>query len=210
MLVFRTGSVRAATAVGNGKTRQTTISVNYTRYEWWLLRWSDNKLLCHVYIDHEGLPTAADILTDCGGTIYKQWINTQACSGLGQGDIAPSDCVGLYLYFIGSAPAVKNVKIDLPPATVNVTLSGCTPTPPENLCPVIPSLHLVGVEPLPNAQITAIHVKMDGVETECSGSECDVPLHPTPLLGMTVEFWADSSFGDSSETFFTAGALPIK
>jgi hypothetical protein len=201
MLISRTGSVRAIDNPGDGKNRQTTIAVSYSRYEWWLLRWSDNNLLCHVYIDHEGLPTAGDILTDCGGTIYNQWINTQPCSGLDQGDIAPSGCLGLYLYFIGSAPAVKNVKIDLPPATVNVTLSGCTPTPPENLCPVIPSLHLTGVEPLPNAQIIAIHVKLDGVETVCPGSECDVPLHPTRLNGTTVEFWADSSFGDSSQTF---------
>ncbi len=196
-----TGNVRAAdnSTVNNG--RQATIVVTYTRFEWWLLQWSDNQLLCHVYIDHEGLPTANDILTDCGGPIYRQWINTLPCSGLDQGAIAPSGCIGLYLYFIGSAPAEKKVTIDLPPAEVDVTLSGCTPTPPENLCPVIPSLHLEGVEPLPNEQITAIHVSINGVETTCQGSACDVPLNPTPVAGTTIEFWADSSFGDSSAVF---------
>ncbi len=195
------GLVRAADSSGGNHGRQASIVVTYTRYEWWLLRWSDNQLLCHVYVDHEGLPTANDILTDCGGTIYTQWINTQPCSGLEGGEITPSVCIGLYLYFIGSAPAEKKVTIDLPPAKVEVTLGGCTPTPPENLCPVIPSLHLEGVEPLPNEQITAIHVSIDGAETICQGNSCDVPLNATPLAGTTVQFWADSSFGDSSAVF---------
>src|SRR5512143_1888851 len=194
-------SVRAAGDSGGEKVRQTTIVVTYTRYEWWLLRWSDNQLLCHVYVDHEGLPNANDILTDCGGTVYKQGIVTQPCSQSDLGELFPSACTGLYLYFIGSAPAEKEVKIDLPPAVVYVTLSGCNPVPPENLCPSIPSLHLEGVEPLPNEQIIAIHVKMDNVETTCSGNTCDVPLHATRMAGTTVEFWADSSFGDSSEVF---------
>ncbi len=196
-----TGIVRAADNTGGVMGRQTSIVITYTRYEWWLLRWSDNELLCHVYIDHEGLPSANEILTDCGGTVYTQWINTLPCTGLSAGHIPPSGCLGLYLFFIGSAPAEKEVKIDLPPAEVYVTLSGCSPVPPENLCPTLPSLHFEGIEPLPNEQITAIHVKMDNVETTCTGSVCNVPMHATRLAGSTVEFWADSSFGDSSEVF---------
>jgi len=201
ILLSGTGSVRAADNASGEKTRQSTIVVTYTRYEWWLLRWSDNQLLCHVYIDHEGWPTAEDVLTDCGGTIYNQWLNTQPCSGLDQGNILPSGCIGLYLFFIGSAPAEKEIKVDLPPAQVYVTLSGCSPVPPENLCPIIPSLHFEGEEPLPNEQVNAIHVKMDGVETSCQGNTCDIQLHSTRLAGTNVEFWADSSFGDSSAIF---------
>jgi hypothetical protein len=199
--LFGIGNVHAADNVEGEKVRQATIVVTYTRYEWWLLRWSDNQLLCQVYVDHEGWPTADDVLTDCGGTIYSQWINTQPCTGLDQGQLLPSGCTGLYLYFIGSAPAEKEIKVDLPPAQVYVTLSGCTPVPPENLCPMIPSLHFEGMEPLPNEQITIIHVKMDGIETACQGDTCDIPLHATRLAGTTVEFWADSSFGDASAIF---------
>jgi hypothetical protein len=198
-----TGVVRAADNSSDQKVRQATIVVSYTRYEWWLLQWSDNTLLCQVYIDHEGWPTADDVLTDCGGTIYNKWINTHPCIGLDQGQIPTSGCTGLYLYFIGSAPAEKEIQVDLPPAEVYVTLSGCSPIPPENLCPTIPNLHFEGEEPLPNEQITVIHVKMNGIETTCMGNSCDVPLHATRLAGTTVEFWADSSFGDSS-TVFTA------
>jgi len=195
------GTVRAANEPNGDIVRQSTILVGYTRYEWWLLRWSDNQLLCHVYIDHEGWPTAEEVLTDCGGTIYSQWINTQPCSGLDQGHTLPAGCIGLYLFFIGSAPAERKILVDLPPAQVYVTLSGCTPIPPENICPIIPSLHFRGEEPLPNEQITAIHVKMDNVETTCQGNSCDIKLRSTRLVGATVEFWADSSFGDSSAIF---------
>ena len=67
-------------------------------------------------------------------------------------------CVrGVYLLLIGSQPAEKTILVDLPPIQVWVTLSGCTPTSPENLCPEIPSLLLTGEEPLPNEHITAIY-----------------------------------------------------
>jgi hypothetical protein len=199
--VLGPGIVRAADDTPEEKIRESTITVTYTRYEWWLLRWSDNQIVCHVYIDHEGLPTADEILTDCGGEIYNQWLATQPCPGLDQASLPPSGCVGLYLYFIGSAPAEKEIKVILPPAQVYVSLSGCDPVEPENLCPIIPKLHVIGEEPLPNEQISAIHVRMDGVETTCPGNICDVQLRPTKLTGLMVEFWADSSFGDSSVIF---------
>jgi hypothetical protein len=120
---------------------------------------------------------------------------------LGEGVLPSSICTGFYLYFIGSAPAEKEITVNLPPATVSISLSGCNPIPPENLCPTIPKLHLVGNEPLPNEGIIGIHVRMDGYETTCKGGICDFQLRPTRLTGMTIEFWADSSFGDSSEVF---------
>jgi hypothetical protein len=200
---FRTGMVRAADNPTEEVVRKATIVISYTRYEWWLLSWSDNQIICQVFIDHEGWPTAEEVLTDCGGAIYNQWLATQSCTGLDQGSLPPSGCTGLYLYYVGSAPAQKEIVVNLPPPQVYVTLSGCSPVAPENLCPTIPKLHFVGDEPLPNQQITAIHVKMDGVETTCQGSICDIQLLPTNMSGSSVEFWADSSFGDSS-TIFTA------
>jgi hypothetical protein len=182
---FRSDQLCACCAddTSGGKIRESTIVVSYTRYEWWLLRWSDNEIVCQVYIDHEGLPTADEILTDCGGDIYNQWLGTQPCLGLGSGAEPPSNCLGLYLFFIGSSPAEKEIKVNLPPAEVFISLYGCVPVKPENLCPTIPKLHFVGEEPLPNEQITAIHVRMDGIETTCAGNTCDVQLRPTKLTG---------------------------
>jgi hypothetical protein len=196
-----TGRVRAADTTGGDKGRKATIVMAYTRYEWWLLQWSDSKLVCQVFIDHEGWPTLPEVLTDCGGKVYTQWTNTQSCAGMDNGQQPPGGCLGLYLYYVGSAPAEKQIEVDLPPSEVDITLSGCSPTPPENLCPTIPALHFEGVEPLPNEQITAIHVKYNNVESACEGNACDIPLRSTTLVGTTIQFWADSSFGDSSAVF---------
>ena len=40
--------------------RQTVIVVPYTEYKWWLLRWTDNQILCEFTTDHEGLPTGEE------------------------------------------------------------------------------------------------------------------------------------------------------
>jgi hypothetical protein len=201
-LVWGTGDVWAA---GGDEPetieRQTTITVSYTRYEWWLLRWDTSQLICQVYIDHSGLPSADEILIDCGGDIYRLWINTPACGGLEDGSSQPTQCTGLYLFFIGSEPAEKTIDVDLPPPQVWVELSGCEPRFPDNLCPTLPMLYFTGEEPLPNEHIAALHVLMDGQPFDCLGATCSVPLRPTTLAGMAVEFWADSSFGDSSAHF---------
>ena len=199
--VLGTGGVHAAESTNEEIIRQATINVSYTRYEWWLLRWSDNQIICHVYIDHEGWPTTDEVLDDCGSAIYNQWIYTQPCNGLDQNQVPSSDCLGLYLFFYGSSTAQKEILVNLPPSQVYVSLTGCNPIAPENLCPTIPKLHFIGDEPLPNEQIKTIHVIMDGIETVCQGETCDIQLRPTNLSGTTVEFWADSSFGDSSEKF---------
>ena len=181
--------------------RQTTITITYTRYEWWLLRWDTSQILCQVYIDHTGLPTADDILVDCGRDIYWQWVNTPSCDGLEDGTARTAECAGLYLFYIGSQLTERSIEIELPPAQVWVELVGCTPSVPDNLCPTIPSLLFTAEEPLPNEQITAVHVLLGGWLYDCLGAVCAVPLRPTIIDGMPVEFWADSSFGDSSEHF---------
>ena len=42
---------------------------------------------------------------------------------------------------------------------------------------------------------------MMGSHFSARSSVCKLPLRATPLQGVTVEFWADSSYGDSSEHF---------
>jgi hypothetical protein len=62
-------------------------------------------------------------------------------------------------------------------------------------------LILKGEEPLPNEQIISIEGIYDGTPFVCQGSECIIQLNATPLQGVMVEFWANSSFGDSTEHY---------
>jgi hypothetical protein len=179
--------------------RQASITIPFIKYEWWLNYWADNRIICQMFTDHEGWPTGEEILASCGSSVYNEWLRTPACPQLEQGK--PSLCAGVYLLLIGSQPEEKTILVDLPPIQVWVTLFGCTPSSPENLCPDIPSLLLTGEELLPNEHISAIHAILDGQLYQCDTVTCTVPLKATPLDGLPVEFWADSSYGDSSEHF---------
>lgn len=181
--------------------RQTEIVVTLEETEWWLIRWADNHITCQIYVDHTGLPANQEISKACDKEIYTEWTQTPACDVATQGFIESTTCKGMYLFEVGSEINEHTVVVDLPPATVWLSISGCTLEPPENFCKKIPSLLLTGQEPLPNEHIDAIHAVIGKKEYTCTAAVCEIPLTPTLLRGIQVEFWADSSFGDSSEHF---------
>jgi hypothetical protein len=188
-------------AYAQQKPRQVTIVVPYTAYEWWLIQWEGNQILCRIVVDHEGLPTEDEVLDACGSLLYNLWINTPPCADAAEGKKDVTTCKGLYLHLISASPSEKEVVVDLPPPSVWVSLEGCQPKPPENLCQTIPYLLLTGEEPLPNEKIVSIRGTYAGQPFSCPGSVCKLALQPTPLEGVLVEFWALSSYGDESEHF---------
>ncbi len=180
----------------------TEIIVPYTEHEGWLIRWSTNQPECQIFTDHEGLPTGDDIYVYCGKDIYKEWFETDTCPDAISKNGDTASCKGLYLHLISATPREKIVKVDLPTAEAWINLTGCTPIPPENRCETLPNLLFVGEEPLPNETITQIQGTFNWIPFVCPpGDTCEIPLRPTPLDGVVVEFWADSSYGDSSEHY---------
>ncbi len=199
MLVSTVWAVKLASAEEDG--RQTTIVVPYTEYTWWLLRWIDNQILCEFTTDHEGLPTEEEVLRACGAEIFDQWQDTPPCKKIANGGQDTTACSGLYLYLVSATPKEQEVLIELPLPVVWVALEGCEPLSPDNLCTSMPSLLLTGEEPLPNEEIVAIQGTYAGQPFLCESERCTLPLRPTPPGGVTVEFYADSSYGDSSKVF---------
>ena len=181
--------------------RETTIVVSYTEYLWWLIIWETNEILCLVRVDHEGIPTHEEVYQACGEYLYTIWINTPPCSAAVDGSGDTRECLGVYLYLASIQYKEKEVIIELPPATVWVALDGCSPVPPKNICPTIPNLLIIGEEPLPNEEIIAIHGTYDGNPFICDSATCSLPLRPTRIKGVTIEFWVDSSYGDSSQKY---------
>ncbi len=177
--------------------RQTTVVMTYTEYLWWVIRYADNALLCEVPIDHEGLPTLREVSQACGAQVADVWWHTPLCKP----NKPLERCEGVYLHLALTTPKEREVVITLPTPVVWLSLEGCAPKPPENFCQQIPSLLLQAEEPLPNERILAVQGTIDGDYFYCEGEVCLLPLRPTPLQGVTVEFWADSSYGDSSERF---------
>ena len=183
----------------SGGRRTTKITVTFTRHKWWLIRWSNNQIACAFYSEQEGLPALADVEGQCDKKVFDEWRATKPCN---LAEVASTtQCPGLYLQLIETTTQEREIELELPTPKVWVSIDNCNPQPPENRCTTLPNLVLTGEEPLPNEIIVSIQGTIAGVPFTCGGDVCVIPLQPTGLDGITVEFWADSSFGDSSERY---------
>lgn len=177
--------------------RQMEIIIPYAESEWWLMRWANNTHECRIIIDHEGLPYPDDIYVYCGDSLHQEWLDTESCDPALDGEDT-SSCSGLYLHQVATEPKEKILLVDLPLPEAWISISGCSPTPPENRCETLPNVLITAEEPLPNETITYIQGTLNGIPFVCDGSTCEVPMRPTLDQGVVVTFWADSSYGDSS------------
>ena len=175
------------------------IEVVYTEYEWWLVYWQDGTLACNLYIDHDQLPSASDIYSQCGEKIYQLWMQSTPClkAESNQSEV----CSGMYLYPARSEKIMKKMEIELPSPRVWVDLQDCISVRGTELCAEIPSLIINANDPLPNESIEKIQGTMNEIPFLCFGSTCELPLLVTGENGVSVEFWADSSFGDSTSHY---------
>ncbi|MDX1436140.1 MAG: hypothetical protein R3335_04975, partial [Anaerolineales bacterium] len=182
--------------------RKVEIIVPIVQTEWWLVNWETNEIECSLVVEHDEFPKAAEVIYSCGEDIYIQWAETPSCT------IPPEPpppgtpiCEGLYLFQASRRQAEKTVEVDLPLSSVLLTISGCTLVPPRNLCDEVPNLVFIGHEPLPNEQTIAIHIRSEDEEIDCAGERCEIPMPITTLEGIEIEFWGDSSYGDSSPVY---------
>lgn len=199
LMIFRAASlVRAQEEGPDEPERDLTLTVDFTVYKWWLIRYSDNQVICTVLTEKEGLPVYADIDYHCGPTISRQWENSAPCPYSGS---EINKCSGFYLHFLGSSQAQRKVEVTLPLPQVFISLEGCIPVPPQNTCNTTPSLLFSAEEPLPNEQVIRVQGWIGAESFSCPGSQCSIPLKPTGDGGTEIQFWADSSYGDSSEHY---------
>jgi len=181
--------------------RKTDIVVPFTQYEWWMLSWSDNELQCQIFTDHEGLPTNDEIFVYCGEDLYKQWVETDACPAINNDSDDAEECEGFYLHQVATEELTKTIQVELPSAEARIGIQGCDLNPPDNFCETLPTLVITGYEPLPNEHITKIQGTYNDIPFLCEDNVCEVPMRPTPVEGVVVEFWAESSFGDETEHY---------
>ncbi len=188
----------AGSASPPGPDRITTITVNYTAYEWWMATWNKNSVVCSLVVDHEGQPTLGEIYQNCDQGIYATFRDQPPCDILGD----TRHCEGYYLVLIGTSESQRQVTVLLPPALVWLSLEGCDAISRvgTNICENTPILVLQGQEPLPNQHIVGIEGTMDGQPFSCDPT-CRIQLAPTDADGVALQFWAWSSYGDSSQEF---------
>src|SRR5262245_44648669 len=115
-------AVAAPPSAPPGPDRYSVVTVDYTKYSWWMIRWGETDIVCELETDHEGLPTPGDVYVDCGQDIYNKWVSQEPCT---ENNI--SLCKGFYVVLVKSEPAQKEVSTKLSPPIVQVTLENCNP-----------------------------------------------------------------------------------
>lgn len=180
--------------------RKAHISIPITKYRWWLIRYTNNNIVCSFTIEHDGLPTTDDITNLCDKKTADEWATSKPCD-LGQvGSL--DQCPGFYLLPINSTSTERQVDIALPLPSAWISITNCNPSPQDKKrCTNLPNVQIIGEEPLPNESIISIQGTVNGEPFSCPGSTCSVPLKPTGLDGTALIFWADSSFGDATEHY---------
>jgi len=180
-----------------GPDRYAVTTVDYTKYFWWMIHWNETEVECAIEVDHEGMPTPGDIYVDCGETLYNKWVNQKPCK-----EFDVTLCDGFYVVLVGQEPAQKKISTKLQPPIVQVTLENCNPvyTSSTSICETQPILVLTGIEPLEGYEITGIEGLYGGQVFNC-GAICRLRLPITGEELFTLQFWAYSSYGDSSEAF---------
>jgi len=205
LLIALTGSAFGSFSRGSaapsqappGPDRYAVTTVDYTKYFWWMIRWGETDVECEIEVDHEGMPTPGDVYVDCGETIYDKWVEQKPCT---ESNI--NLCAGFYLVLISSEPAQKQISSKLQAPIVQVTLENCSPvyTSSTNICETEPVLVLTGIEPIQGYSITGIEGLYGDQLFNC-GPVCRLRLPVTNDEMFTLQFWAYSSYGDSSDVF---------
>jgi hypothetical protein len=147
---------------------------------------------------HEGKPTPAEIFRDCGQKVYDKWVSQPPCL-----EPKSKNCIGYYVLPVGQEQAQKEIPTELPAATAWLSLIDCQPVSSVSttVCESMPSLVVMGQEPLPNETITRVEGMLGQQPFSCDAPECIIPLQATDEAGLEMEFWAYSSYGDSSPLF---------
>ncbi len=167
-----------------------------TVYHWYLARWDNNQIVCHLYLPHPGYPTREEVRQSCGEAILQQWVRTPPCNA------ETGACRGLYLVFAGQGSYTEIVFTAIAPPQVYLSLPDCQPQGNGVYrCPQRPRLRLKAVEPMEGERIVSVQGQIANLPLSCEGDLCEVQLSPTSARGADLIFWARSSLGDSSQRY---------
>jgi hypothetical protein len=198
-LLSATSTGSAAPAPPPGPDRYKVLLVKYTSYEWYMATFKGNHIVCKIIVDYEGKPTLTDVYIDCGDTLTNQWVAQQPCRNM----YKPNQCDGYYIFLAGNYPAEKEVAVELPAPVVWLDVTDCLAVSSlaTNVCEYIPKLVLTAQEPLSEYSISRVEGRLNGQSFSCEGESCILDLQPTSESGVLLEFWAYSTYGDSSKKF---------
>lgn len=163
---------------------------------WQLANWSDGKQACELFLEHDQWPAPGEVWAECGYEVMEQWINTPNCS-ISSGNGSTGNCEGLLLHYLGQTPVTYIEAIELPGIGLEITPLNCTP---GEWCEARPLVEVNALEPLDGYQIRNVHVRAGNRMKVYTGDEGRFNLPITDEQGGWLEYWAESSYGDWSDT----------
>ena len=182
-----------------GPDRVTAITVKYTAYTWWMATWNKNQVVCSIIVDHDGTAHPR-------GSLYQLRIQPSITPGKTNRpalELSHSEREGYHLYLVRTeSNSRKQVAVTLVlrlPCGYRSTI-GFVSGFGTNIRETIARLVLKGQEPLPNEHILRVEGMMDGQLVHLQRG-CRLELAATDNQGVSLRFWAWSSYGDSSQVF---------
>jgi len=157
---------------------------------WQLLRWSDEKPVCDLYLKHPDWPDFKDVTNSCGVEVWMQWNSTPACSATNS-----NTCKGLFLRYINQAPRKFVETVTLPEIEVTLSAVNCTP---GEWCTSRPLVEINAIDMMGGYEVSKVHFRVAGRETIYDGSSGRFILPLTPQDGDWLDYWAESTYGDRS------------
>ena len=84
-----------------------TITVDYTAYTWWMATWNKNEVVCSLVVDHEGQPTLGEIYQNCDPDVYFTFKDQPSCNAVGD----RRRCEGYYLVLIDTTQSQRQMTV---------------------------------------------------------------------------------------------------
>lgn len=176
--------------------RQVEIQVTIMATHWQLANWSDGYTVCNLYLKHDRWPSLSEVSKACGNDVMNAWIRTPTCQAESVNK-QPKSCEGLLLKHIGQTPWVYTEQIKLPGINVELKPLNCTP---GEWCDKRPLVEVTAKEPLEGHEIKNVYIRTGKNQKSYSGSGGQFNLPLTDAEGSWLIYWAESTYGDWSES----------
>lgn len=175
--------------------RKVEAEVTVMTNHWQLSQWSDGRQVCELFLEHDHWPSPAEVWTACGYDVMEDWLNTPSISGVMNGEVEMLK--GLLLHYLGQTPVTVIEQIELPGIGMEIIPLNCTP---GEWCETRPLVEVNATEPLEGYAIQNVHVRAGSRKKVYNGDEGQFNVPITNADGGWLEYWAESTYGDWSET----------
>ncbi|PKN86890.1 MAG: hypothetical protein CVU46_06100 [Chloroflexi bacterium HGW-Chloroflexi-8] len=189
-VIFKPGSVDAQENVQGERFK--IVEKTFIQFTWRLVS-RDGRGICTVKIDHEGFPTNNETLAACVIDLEKLGpAVTPFPEGTPQPTSTPINLNQVFLetywVFESSQEVTTTTKVKIPDMIVNIYAPGLPVSAPY--------IVIKAIEPYSEFHISRIAGTINNDPFECLSDQCIVPL----IQDARIKFWAESSFGDQSQT----------